>query len=263
MMRMCRTAALALSCALVLLAGCACPRSVTRPFSPDRDAFAFANELRWKYRFDGSGGVETQKSEPPPEYSLRCFSMVRAAREFFYHARFAPELPRASRAEYERLIREVVARNSRCPSNEKDRIVIPGFANLREFSAEYADLLKSRCGGAWQSFFQRGNWRMVFPVTRGQQERTAERIAAELSQGKLPAVHVYRFPNTSLNHALLAFSAEQTSQEIRFQLYDPNDPSRPAELRFDRCARTFLFERNQYFGGGPVRVYEVYRGLFY
>ena len=70
-----------------------------KEFVIGRDTFAYPNELVWTYEFgesneaDGSGEVTTRKSDPPPEYSHHCFPMSRAAREFFYHARFDASLP--------------------------------------------------------------------------------------------------------------------------------------------------------------------------
>lgn len=189
--------------------------------------------------------------------------MARAAREFFYHAQFEPEGRKATKKEYREMIAAVTRRNSRCPANPDEKIVVPGFRNLHEFSAENAELLKSQCGGATHSFLQRGNWRMVFPVTKSGEKKTAERILAELNEHRLPIVHVYQFPNTTLNHAVLIYAAEQSPSAITFIAYDPNDPTRPAALTFDRETRTFLLERNRYFAGGTVKVYEVFRGIFF
>ncbi len=246
---------------LTFASGCACQRGAVRQFSPGQDTFSYANELRWTYEINESNEVKTRETEPPPEYSLHCFPMVRAAREFYYHARFDSGIERTNRAEYARRVGQVVGRNSRRPSTDDKKIVIPGFANLHQFSAAYPDLLQDECGGAWLSFFQRGNWRMVFPVTRGQEEKAAARFSEELRAGLLPIAHVYTFPNTKLNHAILIYAEKETPDSVVFQAYDPNNPSRAVELRFERATRSFLFERNQYFGGGPVRVYEVYHGL--
>jgi hypothetical protein len=232
-------------------------------FAPERDAFAYSNELRWTYSFDSAGNATTHKTDPIPEYSLRCFPMARAAREFFYHAKFAPDLPKAAESEYDRLVSEVLGRSSRCPSREQDRIVIPGFTNLHEFSAAFPKILKDQCGGAVRSFFQRGNWRMVFPVTHRQEQKIAREFSRELSAGRIPIAHVYQFPNTTLNHAILIYAERPSEDGTTFVAYDPNNPDQPAELTFDERKRTFLFERNQYFGGGAVKVYEVYHGLFY
>ena len=58
---------------------------------PTRDAFAFPNELVWEYHFDAAAGqTRSVRRQPPPRYALRCFVLVRAARKFFYHARFDP-----------------------------------------------------------------------------------------------------------------------------------------------------------------------------
>ena len=54
----------------------------------------FAHELVWKYHFDPvTGAMTTFKADPPPTYYHRCFVMARSTRQFFYHARFEPELP--------------------------------------------------------------------------------------------------------------------------------------------------------------------------
>src|ERR1044072_2068904 len=55
----------------------------------DRDTFGAANELVWEYHFDEATGATTARRRvPPPDYALRCFVLVRAARQFLYHARF-------------------------------------------------------------------------------------------------------------------------------------------------------------------------------
>jgi hypothetical protein len=256
-----RRAFLLAVCGAALLSGCACPRGGERRFELQSDSFSFANELRWQYEFTETGEAITRKSESPPEFSLRCFPMVRAAREFFYHAEFRSDLPRATEEEYREMAATVMHRNSRCPARPGERIIIPGYRNLQEFSIEHGDLLKSECGGASRSFLQRGNWRMVFPVTKAGEKKTAEHLVSELSKKRVPIVHVYQFPNTTLNHAVLIYAMEESPSAITFLAYDPNDPGRPATLTFDRESRAFLLERNRYFAGGQVKVYEAYRGL--
>ncbi len=260
---MIRTAFLSALGSVLIFAGCACHRSAGRSFKFPADGFAFPNELRWHYEFGDSGSVITRKNEPAPAYSLRCFPMVRAAREFFYHAEFHPELPAVGRDEYIRLTRAIIHRNSRCPAPPGERIVVPGFRDLHAFSAAWGDVFKNECGSASSSFFQRGNWRMVFPVLASTRRRTAERFLKELNEGQLPIAHIYRFPDTTLNHAILLYAARLTDSEIVFSAYDPNDPSQPAVLTFDRASRSFSLQRTPYFAGGPVKAYEVYRGLFY
>lgn len=247
-----------------LFSGCAtCDRSAGRPFAHGKDNFAFTNELVWTYQFETNGTVKTHQSEPAPRHPHRCFPMARAAREFFYHAQFEPALPKLDENSYHELVRQVVRRSSRCPSGESERIVVPGYADLYSLSRDFGELLRQEGGGAVLSYLQRGNWRMIFPVSQRRFRKTADELRKEINAGRLPIVHVYRFPKTTLNHALLLYAVHPDEAGWRFRAYDPNNPQRPAELKFDAIRGTFLLERNEYFAGGPVRVYEVYCSLLY
>src|SRR5208282_4202784 len=95
-----------------------------RAFQFERDTFAFAHELVWKYHFDPvTGAMTICKAEPPPTYYHRCFVMVRATRQFFYHARFDPELPPADDQACRKLVREIVSRDPRQACADSERIV--------------------------------------------------------------------------------------------------------------------------------------------
>lgn len=252
---------------LLLAGGCATRSPVApatgRAFSFDRDTFAYANELRWEYATNAQGQWHGTRREPPPDYTLHCFVVARSARQFFLHARFDPSLPRVAEGEYRTLIQRVARSSPGHGDAEVGRVVIPGFANLREFSRAQEGLLKAECGGAWQSYFQRGNWRMVFPFTRRHQARSAEGFLAAIRRDDCPVAHVLRFPQLTLNHAILLFDARETPQEIVFSAYDPNLPECPTTLTYDRATRSFSFPANNYFPGGRVNAYQVYRGVFY
>jgi len=184
--------------------------------------------------------------------------MVRACREFFLHASFAPEEPRLYPKEYRERVRQVIARSSRKSAQPGDRIEIPGYANLYSFSEEWADLLKAECGTATSSYFQRGHWRMIWPFSRHHQERTAEELLRALQMNWPPILHVVVFPKLTINHAVLVYDAEQTREGVRFLAYDPDEPAHPIPVCYDRKEREFLFPENSYFPGGRVNVYEVY-----
>jgi hypothetical protein len=207
--------------------------------------------------------MTTHWRQPKPEYTLHCFVVARAARQFFGHARFDPMAPKARTETYRKLIRKVVRRNPRKISAPGKRVVIPGYANLREFSEAHEAALKAECGSAWESYFQRGHWRMLFPFSRRHQERMAEQLQVALAQHRPPIVHVVRFPSLTINHALLIFDCEETGEAILFAAYDPNVPEQPTALRFDGNSRTFSLPANQYFHGGRVDVYEVYHSVHY
>jgi hypothetical protein len=249
--------------ALWLVPG-ALPAAAHAVFRFPDDAFGFANETVWEYEPDpATGRTGWSRRQPRPDFVLRCGTMVRAARQFHVHARFDPDRPLADPETYERLVREVLDRDPRRQTPASDSVVIPGYPDLATFSRERAPLLKRALSGPWQSYLQRGNWRMIFPFTARQQRSVAETLTASLARGAVPIVHVLRFPMLTINHMLLLFAVDETPAEVRFQAYDPNDAERPVVLRYDRGARTFLYQRTPYFGGGPVRVYEIYDGLLY
>ena len=258
----------AVSFAFVLawvLAGCATkPAPAPRPFNFASDTFSYSNQLYWEYRFnDANGETTTFDRDPPPEYALHCFVVARSARQFLNHARFDPASPQPDDDSYRRLVRKVVSRSARRISPDSEKIIIPGFTNLHEFSAAKPELLKAECGGAWQSYFQRGHWRMIFPFTRHQRERTAQQILKETQANDNALIHVVRFPQLSINHAMLVYHAQDAGKEIRFSAYDPNNPREPATITFNKQESTFYFPRNCYFIGGRVNVYEVFRGWLY
>src|SRR6266566_316300 len=167
----------------LLLAGCATSRFSTagsRQFIFGQDTFAYANELVWEYHFDEHGKWIHRSREPKSDYTHHCFVVARSAKQFFQNARFDPALPRADSATYRSRIREVVSASPRKRLSEAKKIVIPGYANLRAFSQGQEGLLKAHCGGAWQSYFQRGHWRMIWPFSRHQQRQTAEHLMREI-----------------------------------------------------------------------------------
>ena len=235
--------------------------SATQPvhaFDFEKDTFAFANQLVWEYGYDADGHWVSHRRTPKPDYTLHCFVVARSARQFFDHARFDPSQPVAEEATYRRLIRQVIKISPRKVLPESEKLVIPGYADLREFSTAHEKLLKEQCGGAWQSYFQLGNWRMIFPFTRAHQARMAQQILSHLGRERPVVVHVLRFPQLSINHAVVVFAAQETASSIEFTTYDPNQPESPTTLTFDRATRTFTLPANAYFQGGKLNAYEIY-----
>lgn len=234
--------------------------AVGRRFEFDRDSFAFPNELVWEYDFDSATAVPSiRRRVPAPRYAHRCFVLVRAARQFLYHARFDPAAGRADGAGYRRLIREVLARSPRRPSEAGERIVIPGYAGLRELSAARESLVKEQCGGAWRSYFQRSHWRVIFPVSRNHQRRTARELIEATERDDAPLVHLLQFPSLTINHGMMIFDAAHTPTGALFLAYDPNAPEAPARLAYDDRTRTFHLPRNRYWRGGALNVFEIFR----
>jgi hypothetical protein len=224
----------------------------------ERDTFAYANGLIWEYYYDEEGKWTHRPREPKPDYSHHCFVVVRAAKEFFLNARFDPQLPVTNAAAYRKLIHRVKRAGPRKELPEEKKIVIPGYANLREFSAAQSEILKAECGSFWQSYFQRGHWRMIWPFSRSGQEQVTEQLVDSINRNVPPIVHVVCFPSLKINHALLLFRLTETEKEIQFAAYDPNSHEAATTLTYDRSTRTFSLPTNFYFPGGELNAYEIY-----
>jgi hypothetical protein len=246
----------------VMLSGCASaerrPRISSRPFEFKRDTLAYPNELVWFYGYDAEGKWQSHRREPTPDYAQHCFVVARTVRQFFENARFEPGLPVADAATYRQLVRRVVATSPSWRVAEADRVVFPGYADLRTFSQAHEKLLKEECGGAWRSYVQRGNWRMIFPFSRSQQAEMAQQLLTHLTPDHPVVLHLSRFPQLSINHAVVVYEAKPSEKQIEFAVYDPNQPEQPTVLTFNRATRTFLFPQCSYFPGGRVDVYEIY-----
>lgn len=235
-----------------------------RRFCFERDSFAFPHELVWKYQFDpATGAMTTCKSDPPATYYHRCFVLVRATRLFFDYARFAPDQPRADAETYRPLIRKIARSNPRRPCPEAGRIVIPGFDGLRSFSREHAALLKAECGAAWESYFLRSHWRMIFPTSGAFQAKMAEKLKRSLQKRGLALVHLFRFPRITINHGITLYDFAENGERIEFEAGDPNIPEHPVKLVYEKQRRAFTFAPNIYWGGGGLSVMEIYTGWPY
>ena len=234
-------------------------KNTERHFCFERDTLAFHHELAWKYHFDPvTGAMTTSKTEPPPTYYHRCFVLVRATRLFFDYARFAPERPAVDRETYRALVRDIIASNPRKPCADENRRVIPGFDGLRSFSRAHEALLKAECGAAWESYFLRSHWRMIFKVYGRFQEKMAEKLKRSLHERGVALVHLFRFPRITINHGIVLYGCTETDTDIEFIAYDPNIPEHPVKLVYEKKRRGFTFAPNIYWGGGGLSVMEIY-----
>jgi hypothetical protein len=256
-----RGALLALVAAATI--GCAVarvpPEAPPRPFDFGSDTFAFVNESHWVYVTDPATGERVLT--PRPVYlALHCAGVVRAARQFLVHARFDPTAPPPDAAASLELARAVLARDPRTIVPREPPIVIPGWPDLRSFSAAHEAALKEELLRDWRSVLPRGDWRIVVPFSPSSQARTAEQLYREVRAGTPAIVRVFRFPVMTINHAVLLYGAEERDGDLAFRAYDPNDASAPITVTFDRAGKTFLFPPRHYFHGGPVQIYEIYAG---
>lgn len=232
-----------------------------RGFDFGRDTFAFPNRTYWEYAVAGPGQAVGRRRLENPGYARHCLVLCRATVQFHKFARFDPLAPRVAESAYRAIIRRVAAIPVWMPERAAERrVVVPGFADLRGFSAAHADLLQAELGEWWPTYWRVGNWRMALPFSRSGQRWTAAAVAARVRRGELPVVFITRF--RPLNHALVVFGIGPGSPgETVFCCYDPNDPAAVRELVFREAAGGFWMGPNGYWGGGPVNVFRAYTGV--
>jgi hypothetical protein len=212
------------------------------------DTFAFANESR------------SNNPGKPDLYANYCFVMARGVTQFQRFARFDERSPRVAREEYVSRIRQVVSHSPwEDPLPAADRVVIPGYASLYAFSREQEAAVKEGLVGRFWTLVHWTNWRVVFPFPRWQQERVAREAMAELQGGRAVQLLVTNFPTWELNHTVVAYAyGLDPTGNVRFTVYDPNDPREPGRVTFDRAERRFEASRLYDTHPGPIRAFRMY-----
>jgi len=244
--------------ALLLTAACAFPRAGGLPsedgarvaatdFAFVRDTFAFPNEIRSRH------------PHVKDLYANYCFVLARGLRQFFLFARFDPTAPKLTPAGYTERVRELAARPPwHSPLPPEARVVIPGYANLRDFSRAEEAAVKTGLGGRFWTFVHWTNWRVSFPMTRGQQTRVAEEIAEELDRGRLVQLLITNLPSWELNHTVVAFAYRRTGSTVELTVWDPNNPYDPGLITFEATRRRFWATDVYDTEPGPIRVFRMY-----
>jgi hypothetical protein len=247
----------AVAAGLVLAACASAPppgpdAAATGDFRFERDAFDFANLVR------------AQRPGWNDGFANYCLVMARGAAQFHRFARFAPDRPAASPAEYDRLVQEVLARPAwDPPAPESERVVIPGYAGLRDFSAAHERLLKESFGSNVLSMVHWRTWRVGVAFPPDHQERLARDLVVEIREGRPAPVMITNFPHEDiLNHAILIYGRRPgglpAAGGIEFLAYDPNDPGTPFPLYYDDASRAFWVGPLTYSPPGRVRAFRLY-----
>jgi hypothetical protein len=217
-------------------------------FSFERDTFAFPNMIRSRHPDD-----------EPGLYANYCFVLARALRQFAQFVRFDPAASKLDHAGYVERVKQVAARAAYDPAPPSaERIVIPGYANLREFSREQETAVKEGLGGRWLTMFHWTNWRVALPISDDHQERLALTIIDEIRAGRLVQLLVSNFPKPELNHTVVVFESIPKKGAVDFVVWDPNNPDGPGIITFDQGARGFWATDVYDTDPGPIRAYLLY-----
>lgn len=233
------------------------------PFRFDRDTFAFQNATVLKYQ-DGIAFFrpKSEADDPANKYTRRCFVMTRTAMQFRKFATFDPHTAPLNDQELAERIRAVARRSpwgNALPENQ--RIVFPGYPNLREISKAHSQLFQDNIGSGFMSYFRPSNIRMVFLESKGYQEKTHQNVDAALARGDTFVAFLTTYPKMRINHAVLIYARKKSraGDELdRYLVYDPNHAEAPRELTWSPRERAFAYQKDIDFVGGFIHVYQVY-----
>ena len=215
-------------------------------FAIERDTFAFRNDIAAKH------------PDRDDLYAHYCFVLARGARQFFQAARFDAAAPRLDHAAYVERVRRIVDyRPWHAALPPDDRVVIPGYPNLREFSRAEEAAVKEGLGGRFWTWVHWTNWRVAWPVGRAHQADVLEQIRGELAAGRLVQLLVTNWPIPELNHTVLAFAARPNGAATELAIWDPNEPEGPGTITFDP-ERGFWATRVYETRPGAIRVFRMY-----
>lgn len=132
---------------------------VKRPFAFARDTFGFDNETALEYH-DGHASPRARvPGEQPKRFTQHCFVMSRTVVQFRKFVRFEPAARPLDDQELTARIRTI----TRIPPWRRafartERIVIPGYADLRSLSQAHEEILQGNIGLGWPTYFRPGNW---------------------------------------------------------------------------------------------------------
>jgi hypothetical protein len=245
-----------------LLLGVASRRAdaFTPPLHFKDDTVGFANMTVFEYQ-NGIAHVRHGDSAKQKRYTRRCFVLSRTTMQFKKFARFDPNAPPLNDRELAQRIRQVTRRaawHDTLPENE--RVVFPGYKNLREMSEKRGYIVQRNIGYGWPTYWRLSNARTLFQTGVGYQERTHQTLNAVLNQGDFFVAFLTTLPHLRINHAVLVYAKRpgHSPEGDRYLVYDPNHPEGPRELTWSNSNRSFAYQKDWDFVGGNVRVYRVY-----
>jgi hypothetical protein len=230
-------------------------------FRFDRDTVGFANATVFEYR-EGHPYLRQREKTEPKRYTRRCFVLCRTTMQFQKFARFDPHaapLDDNALAARIRMVTRRAAWGKPLPADQ--RVVFPGYANLRAMSEARREVVRANIGLGWPTYFRLGNFRMLFQHDSNYHKETHANLNAALARGELFVGFLTTYPRLSINHAVLVYKRKPDSQNggiDRYLVYDPNHPESPRELTWFPRTGVFAYQKDWDFIGGFVCVYQIY-----
>jgi hypothetical protein len=236
---------------------------VERPFAFARDTFGFDNETALEYHHGHASPRLRAPGEQPKRFTQHCFVMSRTVVQFRKFVRFEPTAPALDDKELTERIRAITRIAPWTPAfAQGERIVIPGYGDLRSLSQGRGEILQKNIGLGWPTYFRPGNWRIVLPHGPVQQAKTHHEMdrALNASDGFFVA-YLTNFPRSlNINHGVLVYARknQNLADGCCYTVYDPNHHDAPRTLEWSERDGCFLYQRDTDFVGGKVIIWQVY-----
>lgn len=232
-------------------------------FAFNRDTFSFDNETALEFH-DGHASLRPRTpGEQPKRFTQHCFVMSRTVMQFRKFVRFEPAQPPLEDQQLADRIRKITRVPPwHAPLAKADRIVMPGYADLRSLSSARPEILQKNIGLGWPTYFRPGNWRIVLPHGPSQQAATHREMDRALSapDGFFVA-YLTNFPRSlNINHGVLVYARKNKNpaEGCCYTVYDPNHHDGPRTLEWSERDGSFLYQHDTDFVGGRVIVWQVY-----
>jgi hypothetical protein len=227
-----------------------------------RETLAFANSTVFEYEKGKIVSRSNTKKERSQRYTRRCFIMSRTVQQFHKFARFEPKAAPLDDKELARRIRAVTRKppwHDAVPAEQ--RIVFPGYRDLRSMSEARGRVLQKNIGLGWPTYLRLGNSRMFYLHNKDYQEQTHTELNRTLARGEMFVAYLSDYPILHINHSVLVYGRKPARSKDgvdRYICYDPNHPDAPRELKWLPEKRAFDFQKDEEFVGGFTRVFQVY-----
>jgi hypothetical protein len=227
-----------------------------------RETLAFANSTVFEYEKGNIVRRSNTKNDKSRRYTRRCFIMSRTVLQFHKFARFEGAGPSLHDKELAARIRAVTRKRPwRDALPAAQRIVFPGYRNLRSMSETRGRVLQKNIGLGWPTYLRLGNSRMFYLHNKDYQERTHAALNRTLARGEMFVAYLSDYPILHINHSVLVYAMKPARSKAgvdRYICYDPNHPDAPRELKWLPDKREFDFQKDEEFVGGFTRVFQVY-----
>jgi hypothetical protein len=234
-----------------------------RAFDFDRDTLGFDNETALEYHDGHASPRPRVPGNQPKRFTQHCFVMSRTVVQFRKFVRFEPAIAALDDRELTERIRKITRIPPWTPSfARKDRIVIPGYRDLRSLSQARPEILQKNIGLGWPTYFRPGNWRILLPHGPAQQAKTHREMDRALAapDGFFVA-YLTNFPRSlNINHGVLVYARKNQSSAdgCCYTVYDPNHHDAPRTLEWSDRDGCFRYQHDTDFVGGKVVVWQVY-----